>query len=91
MLAEVLARCPDPRFRDDGRRSSSPVGWTSWPGGSRPKRFACWRPPRRLTGQFPQAAATAQAALELAEQQHKGPLAESLKADVPRYKAEQPQ
>jgi hypothetical protein len=42
------------------------------------------------TGQFSQAAAAARAALELAEKQHKAPLAAHLKADIAHFDAGQP-
>jgi Flp pilus assembly protein TadD len=42
------------------------------------------------TGQFSEAVATARAALVLARQQHKGPLAANLEADIDHFEARQP-
>ena len=82
LLAHSLATCPDGRFRD-GRAA---IEWARRAeritGGNSPEVLRVLAIVQAEADQFAQAAATARLALQLAENQHKGPLAQTLKADL---------
>ena len=73
-LASVLATCPDRRFRDGPAAMALARRADKLAGGKSPEALCVLAAAEALTGQFPQAAATAQAAIALAEAQQKEPL-----------------
>jgi tetratricopeptide (TPR) repeat protein len=86
-LAEVLATCPDPRFRDGPAALDFARQADRLSGGQSPEVLRSLSAAQAETGHFRQAADTARWALELAAQQGKEPLAASLKSDVARFQA----
>ena len=86
-LAEVLATCPDERFRDGARSLELARQADRLTGGKSPEVLRLLAAAQAEVGQFREAAATARWALELAEQQHKEPLADGLRSDVARFRA----
>ena len=86
-LAEVLATCPDPRFRDGPAASDFARQADRLSGGQSPEVLRSLSAAQAETGQFRQAADTARWALVLATQQGKQPLAASLKSDIARFQA----
>jgi tetratricopeptide (TPR) repeat protein len=89
-LAELMATCPDGRFRngvsalDFARRADRICG------GRSPEALRSLAAAQAELGQFAEAAATARAALELAKQQRKEPLAAILQSDIARIEAQTP-
>ena len=89
-LASLLATCPDARFRDGATAMEFARRADKLSGGKSPEVLRSLSAAQAELGQFPEAAATAQAALELAEQQHKETLVASLKSDIAQFEAGQP-
>ena len=89
-LADLLATCPNPRFRDGASAMEFARQANKLCGGKSPEVLRSLAAAQAEMGQFPEAAATARAALELAKQQHKEPLAASLKSDIAHFEAGQP-
>ena len=89
-LADLLATCPDPRFRDgaaalDFARRAENLG-----NGKSPEVLRSLAAAQAEMGRFPEALAAARAALELARQQQNASLATSLEADIAHFEAGQP-
>jgi protein O-mannosyl-transferase len=89
VLADLLTGCPDRRFRDGASAMDFAQQANKLAGGKSPEVLRWLAAAQAELGHFPDAVATAQSALELAEGQRKEPLAAGLKADIARYKAGQ--
>jgi hypothetical protein len=89
-LAYLLATCPDRRFRDGASALAFARRADKLLGGKSPEVLRSLAAAQAETGQFSAAAATARAALKLAAEQHKGPLAAALKSDLAHFEAGQP-
>jgi tetratricopeptide (TPR) repeat protein len=89
-LADLLATCSDPRFRDGPSAIEFARRADKLCGGRSPEVLRSLAAAQAEMGQFPEAAATARSALELAQQQSKDPLAARLKSDVAHFEAGQP-
>ena len=89
-LADLLATCLAPQFRDGPSALEFARRADRLCGGKSPEVLRSLSAAQAEMGQFSEAAATARAALELAEQQHKESLAASLKSDIGHFVAGQP-
>jgi tetratricopeptide (TPR) repeat protein len=89
-LADLLATCPDLRYRDGAAAMGFARQADRLSGGKSPEALRSLSAAQAEMGQFSEAVATARAALELARQQHKLPLAASLESDIKDFQAGQP-
>ena len=89
-LAELLATYPDARFRDGASALAFARRADKLCGGKSPEVLRSLAAALAETGQVHQAISTARAALQLAKQQGKAPLAANLQADIARFDAGQP-
>ena len=86
-LADLLATCPDLRYRDGAAAMGFARQADRLGGGKSPEALRSLAAAQAEMGQFSDAVATARAALELARQQHKQPLAASLESDIKDFQA----
>jgi tetratricopeptide (TPR) repeat protein len=89
-LAELLATCPDPRLRDGASALEFARQANKLYGGKSPEVLRSLAAAQAETGRFHDAMATARAALELAKQQRKRPLAANLQSDIAHFEGGQP-
>jgi protein O-mannosyl-transferase len=89
-LAWVLASNPEASVRDGTRAVELAQRAVTLSGGRDPSYLDTLAAAYAEAGRFPEAVQTARSALELAAEQHKHSLAESIKARISRYKAGTP-
>ena len=89
-LAWALATCPEASVRNAGRAVELAQRLTKLTGGRDPNILDTLAAAYAEAGRFPEAVQTAREALDLATQQHKQSLAESMKAKILLYEARTP-
>ena len=89
-LAWVLATCPEASVRNGAEAVELAQRAVQLSGGREPAILGTLAAAYAEAGRFPEAVQTARKALELATQQNKQALAESIKAKLPLYQAGTP-
>ncbi len=89
-LAWLRATCPEASFRDGAEAVKSAQRLLTLSGGRNANILDTLAAAYAEAGRFPEAVETARKALQLATEQGKQPLAESLKAKIPLYEAGTP-